>query len=87
MTTSSPYYGDSAVMRTPPPDLPSLLLKLTSDISGILITVDYNLSQVALVQEIKVLNLSDLVLAVRPEVQPGEKLNLKVVREGKEKSQ
>jgi len=64
-----------------------ILLKLTSDISGILITVDYNLSQVAQVQEIKVLNLSDLVLAIRPEVQPGEKLNLKVVREGKENSQ
>lgn len=27
MSASSPYYGDSAVMRTPPPDLPSLLLK------------------------------------------------------------
>ena len=27
MTASPPYYGDSAVMRTPPPDLPSLLLK------------------------------------------------------------
>ena len=27
MTVSAPYYGDSAVMRTPRPDLPSLLLK------------------------------------------------------------
>ena len=27
MTVSAPYYGDSAAMRTPPPDLPSLLLK------------------------------------------------------------
>ena len=27
MTVSAPYYGDSTVMRTPPPDLPSLLLK------------------------------------------------------------
>jgi ATP-dependent Clp protease protease subunit len=27
MTVSAPYYGDSAVMRTPPPDLESLLLK------------------------------------------------------------
>ena len=27
MTTSAPYYGDSTIMRTPPPDLPSLLLK------------------------------------------------------------
>ncbi len=27
MTTSAPYYGESSLMRTPPPDLPSLLLK------------------------------------------------------------
>tara|TARA_Y100001968_G_C19263383_1_gene670404 strand:- start:58 stop:741 length:684 start_codon:yes stop_codon:yes gene_type:complete len=27
MSVSAPYYGDSSVMRTPPPDLPSLLLK------------------------------------------------------------
>jgi len=27
MSVSAPYYGDTAVMRTPPPDLPSLLLK------------------------------------------------------------
>ena len=27
MSVSAPYYGDSAVLRTPPPDLPSLLLK------------------------------------------------------------
>ena len=27
MSVSAPYYGDSGVMRTPPPDLPSLLLK------------------------------------------------------------
>ena len=27
MTVSAPYYDDNTVMRTPPPDLPSLLLK------------------------------------------------------------
>jgi len=27
MTVSGPYYGENTVMRTPPPDLPSLLLK------------------------------------------------------------
>ncbi len=27
MTVSAPYYGENTVMRTPPPDLPSLLLK------------------------------------------------------------
>ena len=63
------------------------LLQLTSDTGGTLITADFNLSQVAKVQELKVLNLSDLVIALRPEVQPGEKLNLKIVREGKEETQ
>ncbi len=63
------------------------LLKLTEDTGGTLITADYNLSQVAKVKELNVLNLSDLVLALRTEVQPGEKLILKIVREGKENSQ
>ncbi len=63
------------------------LLKLTSNTGGTLITADYNLSQVAQVQELKVLNLSELVIALRPEVRPGEKLNLKIVKEGKESSQ
>jgi len=39
------------------------------------------------VKELKVMNLSDLVIALRPEVQPGESLNIKIVREGKEKMQ
>ncbi len=63
------------------------LLKLTNDIGGTLITTDFNLSEIAHVKELKVLNLSDLVLALRPDVQPGEKLTLKIVRQGKENNQ
>ncbi len=63
------------------------LLKLTSDTGGTLITTDYNLAQIAQVKELKVLNLSELVIALRPEVQPGESLSLKIVRQGKEESQ
>ncbi|WP_036903549.1 MULTISPECIES: PIN/TRAM domain-containing protein [Prochlorococcus] len=63
------------------------LLKLTEETGGTLITADFNLAQVAQVRELKILNLSDLVIALRPEVQPGEKLNLKIVREGKEDTQ
>jgi len=63
------------------------LLKLTADTGGTLITTDYNLSQIAQVKELKVMNLSELVIALRPDVQPGETLNLKIVREGKEDSQ
>ena len=52
-----------------------------------LITADYNLYQVAQLKELNVLNLSELVITLRPEVQPGERLLLKIVREGKEESQ
>ncbi len=63
------------------------LLKLTADTGGTLITSDFNLAQVAQVKELKVLNLSELVIALRPEVQPGERLKLRVIKEGKENSQ
>ncbi len=63
------------------------LLKLTADTGGTLLTTDFNLAQVALVQDLKVLNLSELVIALRAEVQPGDGLQLKIVREGKEAEQ
>ena len=63
------------------------LLQLTADTGGTLLTVDYNLAQVARLQEQRVVNLSELVIALRPEVQPGDSLQLKIVREGKEADQ
>jgi uncharacterized protein YacL len=63
------------------------LLRLTADTGGTLLTADYNLAQVAVVQDLKALNLSELVIALRPEVQPGDDLQLKIVREGKEADQ
>ncbi len=63
------------------------LLKLSADTGGTLLTADYNLAQVAKVQDLKVLNLSELVIALRPEVQPGDGLQIKIVREGKEAEQ
>jgi len=58
------------------------LLKLTADTGGTLLTADFNLAQVAALQEQRVVNLSELVIALRPEVQPGDSLQLKIVREG-----
>ena len=63
------------------------LLQLTEDTGGTLVTADFNLAQVARVKELKVMNLSELVIALRPEVQPGDELNRKIVREGKEEHQ
>ena len=63
------------------------LLQLTEDTGGTLVTADFNLAQVARLKSLKVMNLSELVIALRPEVQPGDELNLKIVREGKEDHQ
>ena len=63
------------------------LQKLTADTGGTLVTTDYNLAKVAEVQQLKVMNLSELVMALRPEVQPGDGLQLKIVRDGKEADQ
>lgn len=63
------------------------LLKLAADTNGLLLTTDYNLAQVAQVQNLRPLNLSELVVRLRPEVQPGDLLQLKIIREGKEAEQ
>ena len=63
------------------------LLKLCNDTGGLLLTTDFNLAKVAQVQNLRALNLSELVISLRPEVQPGDLLQLKIVREGKEADQ
>ena len=63
------------------------LLRLATDIGGILITNDYNLNKVAAVQNMPVLNVNDLANAVRSVLLPGEELPLAIVREGKESGQ
>jgi uncharacterized protein YacL len=63
------------------------LLKLTADTGGLLLTTDYNLAKVAQVQNLRCLNLSELMVGLRQEVQPGDLLQLKIVREGKEAEQ
>ncbi|NET02422.1 MAG: PIN/TRAM domain-containing protein [Sphaerospermopsis sp. SIO1G2] len=63
------------------------LVKFAQEINGTLLTNDYNLSKVASVQKVPVLNVNDLVNAVRPSYLPGDNLDLKILKEGKEPSQ
>ena len=51
------------------------------------ITTDYNLNKVAQLQGITVLNINELASALRPMVLPGEEMNVKIIREGKEEGQ
>lgn len=52
-----------------------------------LLTVDYNLGQLARAQGVKVLNLHDLAQAIKLSILPGEELHLKITHEGKEREQ
>ena len=63
------------------------LLRLATDIGGILVTNDYNLNKVAAVQNMPVLNINDLANAVRSVLLPGEELPILIAKEGKESGQ
>lgn len=63
------------------------LLHLAHDINAMLITNDFNLSKVASLQKIEILNINDLAQAVRPIYLPGDYIDLKILKHGKEPSQ
>ena len=63
------------------------LVMLTQEISGILLTNDYNLSKVANLQGVSVLNVNDLAQSLRPLYLPGDNLELKIIKQGKEPEQ
>lgn len=63
------------------------LVRLASELNATLMTNDYNLSKVASVQKVPVLNVNDLTQAVRPTYLPGDSIDLKILREGKEPAQ
>ena len=69
------------------PEVDSKLVKLAQMIDARVITNDYNLNKVAELQGVKVLNINELANAVKPVVLPGEEMEVKVIKEGKEDGQ
>ena len=63
------------------------LVRLTQEINGTLLTNDYNLSKVANLQKVPILNVNDLAQALRPIYLPGDTLDLKILKQGKEPAQ
>jgi uncharacterized protein YacL len=84
-------YGDRFVIH--PADYEDLqgvddkLVRFAQEINGALITNDYNLSKVANVQKVPVLNINDLAQSLRPIYLPGDLLEIKILKQGKEPSQ
>ncbi|MFN3961875.1 MAG: PIN/TRAM domain-containing protein [Fimbriimonadaceae bacterium] len=63
------------------------LVRLAKALGADLVTNDHNLNSVATLQDVRVLNLNDLVLAVRTNVLPGETLFVALNREGQQPGQ
>ncbi len=63
------------------------LVALAKVRGGKIITNDFNLNKVAELQGVSVLNINELTNALKPVVLPGEKMNVFVIKEGKESNQ
>jgi rRNA-processing protein FCF1 len=86
---------DSAPMRvtierTVFPDISATddkLVALAKKLKAQLYTTDYNLSKVAAVEGVQVLNVNELSQALRPITLPGETLTIKVIQKGSNRDQ
>lgn len=68
-------------------EVDSKLVKLAREKNYKIVTNDYNLNKVAELQGVAVLNINDLVIAVKPAVIPGEQIFVQLVKSGKEEGQ
>lgn len=63
------------------------LMRLSADANAAMVTVDYNLTKVARVRGIEVLNLNDAAAALRPTFLPGDQISIRITKAGKEAGQ
>lgn len=63
------------------------LLRLGRILKGKVVTCDFNLNRVASVTGVQVLNVNELANALKTVAVPGEKLHIKIIQLGKDKSQ
>ncbi|MGA2318471.1 MAG: PIN domain-containing protein [Thermodesulfobacteriota bacterium] len=68
-------------------EVDSKLIELAKEVRGKIITNDSNLNKVAELQGIQVLNINELANSIKPVVLPGEEINVKILKEGKEMGQ
>jgi len=84
---------DVEIDDTPVPDLEDVkgvdqkLVVFTKNCNGRLATTDYNLSKVAQVREVDVVNINDLANSLKAVVLPGETMEVKIIKAGEEAEQ
>jgi len=78
---------------TPPPgvdehaQVDQKLVAFTKNCDGKLITNDYNLSKVAQVRQVDVININDLTNSLKTVVLPGETMQVRIIKPGEESQQ
>jgi len=68
-------------------DVDAKLVALAREMNAKVITNDFNLNKVAELQGVSVLNINQLANALKPVVLPGEVMNVRILKEGKELGQ
>ncbi|KPK39487.1 MAG: hypothetical protein AMJ78_08420 [Omnitrophica WOR_2 bacterium SM23_29] len=68
-------------------DVDAKLIKLSKMLGAKIFTNDYNLNKISELQGIPVLNINELANALKPVVLPGELMEVKLIKEGKEYNQ
>ncbi|MFM2082015.1 MAG: hypothetical protein RL380_706 [Verrucomicrobiota bacterium] len=69
------------------PGVDSKLIRLARNLNAKLFTNDYNLGKIAELQSVEHINLHEVSKSLKAVILPGEVLNLRLVREGKDKGQ
>ncbi|MBI3008229.1 MAG: PIN domain nuclease, partial [Candidatus Omnitrophica bacterium] len=68
-------------------DVDAKLVKLAKILNAKILTNDYNLNKVAELQGVTILNINELANTLKPVVLPGELMEIRLVKEGKEYNQ
>ena len=85
--------GSSGAVRIDDTDYPDIeavdakLVRLGTETGAQIISTDYTLKKVAEIQGVKLLNVNDLANSVKPAVLPGEVIEVKILKQGREQDQ
>ena len=81
------YNTDSEKALKEIPEVDVKLLKLAQIMKGKVVTNDFNLNKVAVINGVPVLNINELANALKPMVIPGETMTVALIKQGKDHSQ
>ncbi|MEF3280675.1 MAG: TRAM domain-containing protein [Elusimicrobiota bacterium] len=63
------------------------IVKLAKDMKASIITTEFSMTKNGTIENVPVLNINDLSLALKPIILPGEEMNIFIMKEGKERNQ